>query len=100
MQMIKWEYINQLQKLQTKCGLKAANKLSKRHVRFHQQKMKTNLCVQTLSNSVAVALGVCNELQIPGFEDSKPTEEFLAVIDRYQFKNKNKPLTNPKLMVY
>jgi len=76
-----------LQELQEKCGLKAANKLTHRHVRFHQQKMKTNLCVETLSNSVKVALGVCNELGIKGFSETKPTEDFLAMIDRYDKVN-------------
>ncbi|ODM96008.1 DNA transposase THAP9, partial [Orchesella cincta] len=79
---IKWQYISELQKLQSKCGLRAANKLSSRHVMFHKQKMKTNLCVQTLSNSNSVSLGVCRELRMPGFGGSEATEKFLAMSDR------------------
>jgi len=45
--------------------------------------MKTKLCVQTFSNSVAVALGVCRELGIGELVDSEATQEFLSIIDRY-----------------
>lgn len=81
-QEVKWDHVTDLQKIQQKSGMRLANKLTQRHTNYHQQKMKTNLCVQTLSSSVSVALGVCHELGIKGFEESKPTEEFLALTDK------------------
>lgn len=82
-QSIKWVYIHRLQKLQDQEGLKAGNKLSQRHVSFELEKMKTKLCLQIMSNSVAVAIRVCRILKIDGFEDSDATEEFLLLMNRY-----------------
>lgn len=63
--------------------MKAANKLSTQHVQFELQKMKTKLCLQVMSNSVASALSLCRHLKIEGFEDSGPTEEFLTLLNSY-----------------
>ncbi|ODM86760.1 DNA transposase THAP9 [Orchesella cincta] len=79
---IRWQLVEKLHSIQTECGLRLANKLTSRHVQFQNQKMKTKLCVQVLSNSVAIALGVCRELDVEGFEDTEATEEFLKIIDR------------------
>ena len=37
---ISWEYIKELHKLQTESGLRAGNKLSKRHIQWYSNKMK------------------------------------------------------------
>ena len=42
--LISWEYIKKLNDTQTTMGLRLANKLSQRHLNFHQQKMKVWVC--------------------------------------------------------
>lgn len=80
--MIEWKYLQSLLDLQSKSGLRAANKLTKRHIGFETQRMKVKLCTQTLSSSVAVALNVCNKLQLPEFRGSETTAEFIILMDR------------------
>jgi len=79
---IRWTYIERLNEVQDNAGVRAANKLTKRHVCFERQKMKTRLAVQALSNSVKVALDVCRKLNMDGFEDSEATAEFLEICDK------------------
>lgn len=78
---VAWHYIMCLDRLQQKEGLHAGNKLRRRHIDFHQQKMKVSLAAQTLSRSVSCALLFCKEKQIPGFEGVEATAEFAAVVD-------------------
>ena len=53
---IAWSHISNLQAVQANAGLRLANKVTKKHVNFRKNKMKVNLAMQTLSNSVAVSL--------------------------------------------
>jgi hypothetical protein len=55
-EIIDWNYINLLHVYQEKLGLKFANKLSKTHVQYQNNRMKVKLAAQTLSSSVADAL--------------------------------------------
>ena len=75
-----WDYIKDLNNTQEDLGLRFANKLSRRHMEFHQQKMKVSLAVQTLSNSVASAIQTLEELGVTKFQGSRPTVEFIKVI--------------------
>ena len=88
MQEICWSYLRRLADLQEKEGLLAANKLSRRHMMWHKQKMKVNLAAQTLSASVADALDFCREdLHLPDFKGSKSTSNFIRIVDRYIVNN-------------
>jgi hypothetical protein len=79
---IKWEYIEQLHKLQSKEGLRAANKLRKDHIFWQSQKMKVSLAAQTLSSSVADSIDFCRDyLKLKEFQDSQATSKFIRVID-------------------
>ena len=79
---VKWNYIKSLHKLQQETGLRAGNKLRQDHIDWHKQKMKVNLAAQTLSTSVADAIDCCREeLNLPEFQDSKPTTDFIRIID-------------------
>lgn len=78
---ISWHYIKLLQNIQQEEGLKLANKLSVRHIEFHNQKMKVNLAVQIFSRSVACALATLRQLGYEGFRNSESTEKFLYVIN-------------------
>lgn len=80
--MIEWSYLQSLLQLQSDSGLRAANKLTKRHISFENQKMKVKLCSQTFSNSVSVALKVCEKLGLPAFDGSEKTAEFVSLMDR------------------
>ncbi|KAF2892267.1 hypothetical protein ILUMI_13908, partial [Ignelater luminosus] len=63
---IEWKYIESIEKLQAREGLRAGTKLTARHINFQNEKMKVSLVVQTLSRSVSSALLVCKELNIEG----------------------------------
>jgi hypothetical protein len=77
----RWFHISELHQLQEKEGLHAANKLSKRHIFFSQQKMKVKLATQTLSLSVAKAIAFLRLLDLDQFSDSEPTEFFITLFN-------------------
>ncbi|CAB3985600.1 Hypothetical predicted protein [Paramuricea clavata] len=56
---IKWQFVEELHKLQESEGLHLANKLRSAHIKWKPQKMKVNLAAQALSSSVADALEYC-----------------------------------------
>ena len=43
---IKWSFIRHLHDIQQKAGLTAANRLTEKHLNYHQQKMKVYLATQ------------------------------------------------------
>ncbi|KAF2889223.1 hypothetical protein ILUMI_16950, partial [Ignelater luminosus] len=59
-------YIESIEKLQAREGLRAGTKLTARHINFQNEKMKVSLALQTLSRSVSSALLFCKELNIEG----------------------------------
>jgi len=91
---IKWQYIKNLQAVQSKEGLKAGNKLHERHIQWQKQKMKVKIAAQTLSSSVADALEFCDKnLKLTEFSDCSETVEFIRVIDRlFDVLNSRNPL--------
>lgn len=56
---VKWEYFEELHKLQESEGLHLANKLRSAHILWFKKKMNVNLAAQLLSESVATALELC-----------------------------------------
>ena len=82
-----WGYIEALSNLQESEGLRLANKLTKSHIRWYQQKMKVNLAAQVFSSSVADALEfstkVIKEENIKKqFVGCEATVTFIRVINR------------------
>jgi hypothetical protein len=68
--------------LQDQYGLQAASKLRNRHINYQKEKMKVQLAVQTLSDSVADALRYCCEdLQLPQFQGAHGTAIFGRIIN-------------------
>lgn len=59
---IRWQLLINLNKLQTKEGLRFGNKLTSRHLYFRNQIMKVKLATQLLSKSVANALLLCDQV--------------------------------------
>lgn len=78
---VKWFYIAELNKTQEVEGLHAANRLTRRHINFSQQKMKVKLATQTLSNSVAKAIELLRKLGYESFSNSQPTESFITLFN-------------------
>lgn len=78
--IVRWSHISELNDVQEKEGLHAANKITRKHINFSSQKMKVSLAVQTLSRSVGKALQMVKEAGYPQFKDCSPTVEFIDVI--------------------
>ena len=91
---IKWEFLEELYKLQESEGLHLANKLRTSHINWKPQKMKVNLAAQALSSSVADALEYCEgKLRLPQFQGCDPTVKFIRVFDRlFDVLNYRNPL--------
>lgn len=77
---IKWDYIVELEKIQSQQGLSLANKITKQHVHFQNNKMKVKLAAQVLSNSVADALEYCKN-RYPQFEGCEATIKFIRMFN-------------------
>ena len=101
--LIRWNFILNLNKLQKEQGLVLANKLKQEHVEYSKNKMKVRLATQVFSQSVATALTVCSEgLKHPDFVGVEPTVKCLKIFDvlfdlmnsKYTYKtNKKAPLS-------
>jgi len=93
-QTLSWQYIEELNKLQEKEGLRLGNKLRSAHIDWRKQKMKVNLAAQVFSSSVADAIQYCNlNLKLPQFRGSEATVEFLRHIDSaFDVLNSRNPL--------
>ena len=83
-QNIEWKFLEELNELQEREGLRLANKLCKAHIKWKPQKMKVNLAAQSLSSSIADALEFCEgKLQgMPQFDGCGPTVKFICIFDR------------------
>ena len=80
--VISWSYIKELHSLQTKEGLRFANKLTAAHVdEWHRRKMKVKLAVQVLSQSVADALQFLLDQGHPNFAGAMATIAFCRLIN-------------------
>ena len=89
---ISWSYIKDLHSLQEDSGLRAANKLSSKHICFSNQKMKVSLAVQTFSSSVAKALRTVRDIGYMQFKDVDATAELLEMIDHlFDIMNSRNP---------
>ncbi|KAG8307101.1 THAP domain containing 9 [Homalodisca vitripennis] len=89
-----FKYIEDLNNLQNKLGLKMCNKLSDKHVLYKNRKMNVKVAAQTISSSVADALQYLNIKEHPQFSDSDclATVEFLRIVDNlFDFMNSRDP---------
>jgi hypothetical protein len=73
---IDYKYIEDLVDLQEDMGLHLANKVTKRHLNWHNVKMKVKLAAQLLSASVADALEYLSKLN-DNFRNAGATTEFI-----------------------
>ncbi|GFO47408.1 THAP domain containing 9 [Plakobranchus ocellatus] len=83
MQTILWQYIKSLHELQNTESQYLANKLTNKHINFKNSKMKVNIATQTLSSSVATAIGCLRDyLKLPQFQGSEKTCFFICQVDK------------------
>ena len=94
--VIEWQHIRELQKLQENEGLTLANKLSNQHIQFQKHKMNVRLAAQTLSSSVANAIEFLdNALKLSAFRNSNGIVGFIRTIDKlFDMLNSRNPLGN------
>lgn len=93
-QQIRWQYIEELHKLQEKEGLRLGNKLKMAHIQWRNQKMKVHLAAQLFSSSIAAALEYCEQhLKYPQFSGCAATAHFLRTVDSaFDVLNSRNPL--------
>ena len=78
--------------LQEEVGFSFANKLKKKHLLWGKHKMNVKLAVQTLSLSVVTAIDFFEEAQLPEFQGSEATCEFMKRMDcAFDFLNSRNP---------
>jgi hypothetical protein len=98
---IQWYYPELLHSKQEEEGLRLANKLSKRHFNWQNEKMNVRLAVQIFSKSVSDALTFCSQ-SMQQFKQCAETAKFVKIINdafdilncrnvwaKTQFKKKN-----------
>lgn len=78
---IHWIHLKQLNKIQEKEGLRLANKVTRRHIDFHNEKMKVKLATQLFSKSVADAILFLKSSNVSGFDDCDSTAKFIEIIN-------------------
>ena len=79
---VRWAYIVRLQETQkAHQGVRLANKITHKHIKYKRNKMKVYLATQLFSRSVAKSLEWCHEHKVPGFEskDVLVTAEFVSL---------------------
>ena len=57
------------------------NKLKTKHIQWQKHKMNVSIAAQTLSASVSSAITFLRSLQVPEFQDSKATSDFVLLIN-------------------
>ena len=78
---ISWEYVLALYSAQQKDILHLGNKLKSKHVKWQNYKMKVSVAAQTFSHSVSAAITFLRDLKLKDFKDSKPTSDFILLIN-------------------
>lgn len=91
-EVIKWDYIVSLYKIQKKLTFKLKNKLSSQCIYWKQNKMKVRFAANTLSASVANAIDFLRNEGLHDFKESESTTTFVRTIDRlFDFLNSRNP---------
>jgi len=78
---ILWEDIVLLQKLQEEEGLRAATKITKKHIAYKTNKMNVKLAAQTLSESVSCALQFVEKCRPNYLQSPKATAQFCKIFN-------------------
>lgn len=91
---IKRKYMEALNKLQEKEGLRLGNRLRMAHLQWRKQKMKVHLATQLFSSSVADAMEYCEQgLKLEQFRGCAATVQFVHTVDAaFDVLNSRNPL--------
>lgn len=73
---IEWKYFEALEECSREEGFILVNKLCRKHMEWQRRKMKVDIAVQTLSNSVADSMEYLKNLGHPKFRESEATVDF------------------------
>lgn len=79
--IIKWQYIVDLQNLQDAESLHTGNKLKSTHIQWEKKKMNVKLAAQTLSESVATSLSFCLKEGFEVFRGCEETIKFITIFN-------------------
>jgi len=95
-ELISWDFIEKLHKLQCSDTLVLANKLNAKHIYYYLAVQKVRVAAQTLSNSVAEAIDFLrDEMNLPEFAGSEPTTRFIRTIDKlFDMLNSRNPFSH------
>lgn len=72
-----WNHIKMLYFKEKNEGLKAATKLTNKHIYYYNEKMNVKLATQVLSNSVGNGLKFCKSLGCDDFKDIDAAASFV-----------------------
>ena len=78
---ISWQQILLLYQTQQKDILHLGNELKSQHVKRLNHKMKVKFATQLFSHSVSTAITFLRNIKLTGFEDSKPTSDFILLMN-------------------
>jgi len=81
-ELIKWDYVVNLHKLQEQEGLHLGNRLRSAHIAWEKNKMNVRLAAQLLSESVANSLEFCVKEGLTDFSNCEPTVKFLHMFNK------------------
>lgn len=96
---IEWQYIKHLVEVQESEGLRAANKLTGRHINYKNEIIKLFLAAQTMSANVASALCFSKGL-IKDFEQCEATANFCLIINNiFDILNCKNKISNGTLQI-
>lgn len=76
---LKWELLKKLAEKQDNDNFELGNKLSRKHINFHEAPMNVKLAVQTISNGVADVIEQLSEDGYEGFTESESTVKLLRL---------------------
>ena len=86
-------FIRLLHEEQIDKGLKFGNKLSSCHINYHRHKMNVSIAAQTISSSVADAIGFLRDTLHPSFANSLASIRFIRITDcLFDLLNSRNPL--------
>lgn len=80
---IEWKYFKEINNIQNEEGLHAGNKITNKHIYFHNEIMRVYLAVQVLSNSVADSMMFFKSSPQYGsrFKNCDATVKFVKIIN-------------------
>lgn len=80
-QLVDWNLLKMLAEKQSSDNFNLGNKLTMKHIEWHQKPMNVRMAAETISSSVADALSQLHDDGYAKFSDSRTTSEFLRKFD-------------------